>query len=104
MSEIIENPTIENITENKKEIMQCYKCQIKILKKYGSFKICQDCRNILAKKYYNEIVKPKKLEIKLPKIKKTKELDYITTNGLHIKVKVKSENKICKKCLENKNY
>ena len=93
---------IENITENIKKSIHCYKCQKIIYKKFGTYKICQDCRYELSKKYYQEVIKPNREKKIYPK--KTIQLDFITTSGTIIKVNVKSENKICKKCNELKNY
>ena len=57
-----------------------------------------------VKKYYDEVIKPKRELIKQPRKKKTFQVDYITPTGEKVIVVLKSENKQCKKCNEVKHY
>ena len=105
MSEIINlSETQTNEEKKNTRILHCYKCDIIILKKFGSYKICQDCKSDLTKKYYDEVIKPKRELNKQPRKKKTFEVDYITPTGEKVIVVLKSENKQCKKCNEVKHY
>ena len=104
---IQENNNNIEILDKKPKILHCYKCKKQIYKRFGTYSVCQDCRYelyIYHKNLHNEKKLLNKNNIKKDRIKHTIELNYITTSGQTIIVNTKSENKICKKCLIEKNY
>ena len=103
--ELNENNIIEIKKFRKSRTLKpknCYKCCIPIENSIGKYNICKDCYNSNAKIYYQTKIKPNRISIKRKKICYQKE--YTTPTGDIIMVNLKSDNKNCNKCLQEKLY